>query len=578
MTIALSAVSASLTVGASTFPLSVKAGTVTLDEGWAPYAQSRVTLAMPPQSTLDALDPRSNPRITVTATRQVPAFGLDQSRTFDLGLRSRDIDHVAAEVTVSLTSDEASLQDYARVLPTIGREALPYQSSLRSLVNNVVLSKIGAALAAGTADGDFTTLTTVTNMVTNPGAETGLAQAGAVNTAVTQDAAWAALGTKSFKLVNGTSEGFLSIGPGDTGALRLGMQAGKTYTFAGTIRLAAVQAGTIGTRPRSVYLGFKNAAGAYVETNTQALNVVGVQRVAVTVAIPLGATEAFVRVYNGSTVGTVWWDALMLTEGDGKDTGGNLLAPFDGDTADTSHYIYDWTGAPGGSTSTRTPVFQRDPQTLEWPPGENAWDFIRPVLDQAGLRLFCDEHRVWRLVDSTFTVPGRVTVAQGFNAYAATDTISRDAAGDDGSPIWFDAVVLKYTWNDSANTAQTAYDIAQIGPTPTRVLSREIQRPFPGPGAAAYILKRANGRGRTLSLTAAVDFTTTPGMVASATLPFTPVQTGYLSSVTWDFGADEMQISTRGLTDTQPSAWVYLAPGERWIDSPVGASWIAESV
>ena len=277
--------------------------------------------------------------------------------------------------------------------------------------------------------------------------------------------------------------------------------------------------------------------------------------------------------------GTVHYcDGAMFTQTNGYETDGvTPLAYFDGTTADTSLYNYDWTGTANASTSTRTPVFQRDPQTLAWEPGESAYDFIQPVLQQANLRLFCDELRRWYLVDSTFSVAGRVTIAQSFNVYEASDTISRDAKAADGTPLWFDAVVLKYTWTDTTNTQQVRYDTASVV-SPTQTALFEFERPYPGPGAAAYILQRVNGQGRTLDLTARIDYAATPGMEAVATLPFTPDQTGYPSSVVWDFTADNMKVGTRGLIDTPANSWLHLGVGQKWTDSPAGASWLAEAI
>jgi len=130
-------------------------GDVTLDEGWAPYAQA--VLECPAESTaqLVALDPRTTTRALVETSetfgrvdtladmtsrygggRPAPVttestgdvsnitdanfhdwdtpgapYRPSISRTFDLGLRSREIDHNAGTVTLDLASDEAIMQD-----------------------------------------------------------------------------------------------------------------------------------------------------------------------------------------------------------------------------------------------------------------------------------------------------------------------------------------------------------------------------------------------------------------------------------------------------------------------------------
>ena len=126
---------------------------VTLDESWSPYAQGRLTLVTP--DDLDQLDPREGGRCTITLTRKfgnslltsmltalfgsgttaslTMAYGAgltsaisavyghvwtagetrrNQSRTFDLGIRQREIT-TAGTVELALSSDEALLQDFA---------------------------------------------------------------------------------------------------------------------------------------------------------------------------------------------------------------------------------------------------------------------------------------------------------------------------------------------------------------------------------------------------------------------------------------------------------------------------------
>lgn len=70
----------------------------------------------------------------------------------DLGIRSIRRDLVAGETRVSLSSDEALLQDYAHTSAT---PYTPTTTDVRTLVN-YVLGKIGASLQSGTTTGTFT--------------------------------------------------------------------------------------------------------------------------------------------------------------------------------------------------------------------------------------------------------------------------------------------------------------------------------------------------------------------------------------------------------------------------------------
>jgi hypothetical protein len=581
--------------------LDVKAGSVTLDEGWSPYAKAQLTLALPDVATRTMLDPRANPRVTITTQRSVLAgasFVVQSSRTFDLVVRGWTVDHNADTLTLGLASDEALLQDIALIDDAPDTSALAHQSSVRAIINGVLLARIDAELEDGDADADFTTLTALTNLVWNGSFENGTAYwfAGGTNaTGISSSTAWASSGTRSLSVgsfahaqdcfANYTAPGNGAAG-GDAGAIRTPFTAGKMFTVIGTGHVPAAMTGSAypnRARTITVFVKAPSLGANYVEYHSAAIpNITGATaRVGVTFTVPSDATEVFFRLYCGHVDGSIMWDDIVIVEGDGLETdGASWLQYWDGSTTDTDLYTYAYatTASPAyAAASTRTPVFQRDPDTLTWQPGEDAWDFIEPVLTQAGLRLFCDEQRVWRLVDNTYAIPGRVTVAAGFNAYTGTDTIDRDAAASDGSPLWFDSVVVKYSWTDRDGTQQTRYDYA-ADDFPTKTALITYSRPYPGPGAARYILARVQGQGRVLALTAAVDYSAQPGMEASATLPATEDQTGYTSSITWDFGSDEMTVGTRGLIDTPPSAWVQLPEGQSWLDSPVGASWISEVI
>ncbi|MDN4598842.1 hypothetical protein [Leifsonia virtsii] len=205
-------------------------------------------------------------------------------------------------------------------------------------------------------------------------------------------------------------------------------------------------------------------------------------------------------------------------------------------------------------------------------PGMTWWSFLTPILQQAGLRLWCDGRRSWRLAEQISTVKGNIVLSYLSTITDATDDIDRD--GNE----WYDAVQITYTWTDAWGMQQTAYDWAET-PGYSKVLSLEYRDArYPGPGAAQRVLERALGRGRVLNLRAVSDYSVEPSAPITMTLPDTPVQTGAASAVTWRFPDGEMEVKSRGLVDTPKAAWVQLAPGEEWLDSPVGASWISEAV
>jgi len=173
---------------------------------------------------------------------------------------------------------------------------------------------------------------------------TGIAGAWQGNGAISSST-WSISGAKSVRTIPTNSmDSYAEVG-GGTGAMRLGMQAGKTYTFIATCRLPAPQTGTgLGNAngTRQVTLWHTTGSGYICSKGTQAPNQSGTFESRVTVALPANATEAFVRLYNGANGGggDVWWDNIMLVEG-------NYAGPY----RDGSSPGWAWTGTANQSTS-----------------------------------------------------------------------------------------------------------------------------------------------------------------------------------------------------------------------------------
>lgn len=206
-------------------------------------------------------------------------------------------------------------------------------------------------------------------------------------------------------------------------------------------------------------------------------------------------------------------------------------------------------------------------ESAVWRPGVSAWDYLQPLTAAAGLRLWCDELRVWHLAaPETIVNPGQLTLAATGSVTAATDTVSRDTFE------WFDGVVVTYTWTDGSNVRHEQSDVAgEAGAT--KVQHVQHSRPYPRAGEAAARLRKVRGQGRVLDVSAVANFDAYPSTAASLSVPDTPTQTGYVAAVVWDLPSDEMQVRTRGLTDTPPSSWAFGGVGVAWNDLPVGMSW-----
>jgi hypothetical protein len=200
-----------------------------------------------------------------------------------------------------------------------------------------------------------------------------------------------------------------------------------------------------------------------------------------------------------------------------------------------------------------------------WEPGQTAYDYLEPLVQAGALRLFCDEKRNWYLVPDNYDVPGSVNLSYTETLTDAATTISRE------SIEWYDAVVIKYEYVDSSGNTIIQYDSA--GAPGTKVLTLTYNSKYPGAGAAARVLQRAEGRGRVNSIAAVNDYAVTPGISCSLTMPNADTQIGNVSAVTWELPGDTMSITTRGLLEVPDTAWIFTPSGVAWEDILPGVSW-----
>lgn len=122
---------------------------------------------------------------------------------------------------------------------------------------------------------------------------------------------------------------YVTVG-GDYGAMRLGMQGGRRYTVSGWIYVpAATGLATTGSfgEPRGLRVtGYARVGTSayYVYKSEKASVTNGWQWLSMTMSVPTGATEAFIRLYNGYATGqtskVVYWDDISLREVTGTTT------------------------------------------------------------------------------------------------------------------------------------------------------------------------------------------------------------------------------------------------------------------
>lgn len=181
-------------------------------------------------------------------------------------------------------------------------------------------------------------------------------------------------------------------------------------------------------------------------------------------------------------------------------------------------------------------------------------DFLHPLLQAVGLRLVCDEQRRWTLRNDEYRAAGAQAWRYGVNITAADEQLSRD---DDS---WFDAAVYSYEWTDDAGVPQSRTDAYSLIPSPSKVLRVELRDiPYPGPGRAEHMVQRAQGKGRSVTVSGIPTWTEETDQPLSILLDGTPIQTGISASVQFNFDDDTVTVSSR-TTDT-PAGAIDLLPG-----------------
>lgn len=454
-------------------------------------------------------------------------------RYFDLGIREVRPDRAAGTVTVRTASDEAILSDFAQLVDDTTPRSL--ETSIRAICN-YVLGKIGAALEPGTVDADVTAYWEVTNLLANPGAEdatltnwvAGTGASALARTALPRSGAWAAQFT--------AAAGMANVVPAASSTDRFAVRPGEWYVFsfwgrssAPTTMRAAIQWWTQnGTVLSSTRLGeaFTSSTTAYD------------RHYYVIAQAPPGVTHAFPYVNTtGNTAGRLHRvDDAMFYEGD------EVIGYFDGSTT-LAGYTTEWQDAANKSASTRRPLVERRPEALVWKAGTSAMAFLQPLLMSVGLRLVCDEQRRWTLRLADYRDGGSQSWRYGVNIETADENLSRE---DDS---WFDAAVYTYTWTDSSGMEQTRVDSYSLIPEPTKVLLVELDTPFPGAGRAENVVLRAQGKGRTVSVSGIPSWTERTDQDLFILLEGSPIQTGLASKVRFDFDTDTVTVTSR-TTDT----------------------------
>ncbi|KQQ65199.1 hypothetical protein [Microbacterium sp. Leaf320] len=462
-------------------------------------------------------------------------------RTFDLAVAERVVDAVAGRMRLTLASDEYLLQRFARAV--VDATPLTYQWSLRALIRYVLDKVIPGATLAPSPDVPVPALANSSNLIRNPRAGTNITDWRSTATAGGLTPLRQASGGPD----NTTYVAYLSNSGVFTNNPEIYIDENVVSLSGSKQHVLSVDMGGVGGRALILDAVCFDASGnilGYIPAITKIMPATGVWQRVVTAPFEPYTNTAKIRcrvralqVGGSEYINVTRW---RLTEYTGDLAADGLY--FDGDYPDTTQYDYEWAAVPHASISTRkVKIDAATPDALIWDAGQSAMDFLMPLVNSNGLRLWCDEARVWHLTDpANYTAPGALTITPA-------TTVESLARVDGERGDYADAVVITWTWTDTNGVKRSRIESAG---TEGKITTLEIPEPYPGEGTAAAYLARLQGRGTERPVTVASDYRATPDQPLTLTGRDGITSTGEIGAVTWDLTDGLMQIEPTALTTT----------------------------
>lgn len=376
------------------------------------------------------------------------------------------------------------------------------------------------------------------NLCTNPSAETNTTGWTVAGASLSRVNTWAADGSWSFQLACSGADSYIDNGV-------LGWSVGKTYTVSAVARLSAALTGSVtsGRERRIVIIDI--VAGTVLASSTQISNAAGSTRLSVSYTVPATMSQSLanirVRFYAGHSAGTMWWDSVMVLEGDWTS---NLPTYFDGSVAGSM-----WAGTAHASISYNMTALP----TITFTPSVNGY-YI--TLSAGG--------RVYQVIPKENAPSGAIIAGHGGTAqqriYKATTAIgSRPAFGDGtdaapaaGTPAKFtsdgtdDIIIEFYAHGGASKTIGEAWCVPGSTAVPfvPRLYSEELlacQR--------HYYRHNVTANGQPLSFGSIY----TPSGVSYCILNF-PVPMRAVPSAIWSGAASALRVHARGIAITNCTA------------------------
>lgn len=187
--------------------------------------------------------------------------------------------------------------------------------------------------------------------------------------------------------------------------------------------------------------------------------------------------------------------------------------------------------------------------------GQTSGDMLNEASSRLGVRIFCDENRIWRIQANddlkSATSLKLFTGTEGTILNAET-ALNRGEGNDDG---FKNAAVIKYTWKNGAGDDQVIYGNANVVTGAQSVyaigyMTAYEERDYPvtqtnADSAASTLVAARMSRGQTTSITAVSAYWLRPGMTVTVSLPIGEQQRYIVSSVNFSSTTGAMVLSLR---------------------------------
>jgi hypothetical protein len=188
-------------------------------------------------------------------------------------------------------------------------------------------------------------------------------------------------------------------------------------------------------------------------------------------------------------------------------------------------------------------------------PGQASADMLNEASQRLGVRIFCDENRVWHIQspDALKSVTSlKLFTGPESTLLSAETARNRGEGNDDG---FKNSAVIKYSWTDGAGNEQVIYGNANVVTGAESVYSIGYmtayeERDFPttqgnADSAASTLVAGRMSRGQTVSVVAVSAYWLRPGMTVTVQLPIGTQQRYIVTGVNFSSTSGVMSLSLR---------------------------------